>query len=132
LFDAIDQVALALSGVGGMIATMKLRTDRMASAADDPTASATDLAEWLVQHGTPFRDAHAIVGALVRQVVDHGADLAELVAASEHFDDSAAALVAAGVAVTRRTTRGGGGPGPVADQLRRLRTQLDRDQARTA
>ena len=49
-----------------MIATATFDTDAMAAAADDPLAGATDLAEYLVRQGTAFRDAHAIVGELVR------------------------------------------------------------------
>ena len=75
-----------------------------------PTASATDLAEHLVEQGTPFRDAHAIVGALVRQSLDDGADLADLVRAHPALGEAAVAAPRPRVAVTRRTTRGGAGP----------------------
>ncbi|MBP6488315.1 MAG: argininosuccinate lyase, partial [Ilumatobacteraceae bacterium] len=61
LFDAVDQISLALSAIRGMVATATWVPERMQSAADSETGSATDLAEWLVQRGTPFRDAHAIV-----------------------------------------------------------------------
>ena len=50
-----------------MIATATWAPERMQAAADAESTSATDLAEWLVQRGTPFRDAHAIVGTLVRR-----------------------------------------------------------------
>src|SRR5204862_5332745 len=66
LFDAVDQVSLALGALAGMIATATFDTERMAAAAAAPTMAATDLAEWLVARGTPFRGAHAVVGALVR------------------------------------------------------------------
>jgi YbgC/YbaW family acyl-CoA thioester hydrolase len=81
LFDAVDQVSLALRAVAGMLATMTVDADRMRAAADTPAAAATDLAEHLVRGGTPFRDAHAIVGGLVRESLDGGPPLAELVAA---------------------------------------------------
>ncbi|HLT16118.1 MAG TPA: argininosuccinate lyase, partial [Acidimicrobiales bacterium] len=81
LFDAVDQVSLALGAIAGMIRTATFDTDRMRAAADAPTAAATDLAEHLVVRGTPFREAHAIVGALVRESLDTGRPLSELVAA---------------------------------------------------
>ena len=121
LFDAVDQVSLALGAIGGMIATATFLPDRMPAAADSETGSATDLAEWLVAGGTPFRDAHAIVGALVRRALAGEGSLASLVAAAPELGPEAAALVAPGVSVTRRTTPGGAGPVPVAAQLRRFR-----------
>ena len=66
LFDAVDQVSLALVAIAGMVETATFVPERMAAAADDETTSATDLAEWLVVRGTPFREAHAVVGELVR------------------------------------------------------------------
>ena len=125
LFDAVDQVSLALSAVAGMIATATFDTDRMRAAADAPVASATDLAEWLVQQGRPFREAHAIVGAVVRRSLDGEGDLAALVSADPDLGPEAAALVAPGVAVGRRRSPGGAGPGPVAIQLRRFDVVLE-------
>ena len=63
LFDALDQLGRALDALTGLLATATFLTDRMQEAADSPQSAATDLAEWLVERGTPFRDAHAIVGA---------------------------------------------------------------------
>jgi argininosuccinate lyase len=130
LFDAIDQVTLALGALAGLYETLRFEGEAMRAAADAPTSSATDLAEHLVGQGTPFRDAHAIVGALVRQHLDDGTDLAELVRAHPQLGEAGVALLGAGVAVTRRTTRGGAGPGPVHDQLERFRAHLDEDAAR--
>jgi argininosuccinate lyase len=124
LFDACDQVGLALGAVIGMVATATFDHERMRAAADDPAASATDLAEWLVARGTPFRDAHAIVGALVRRSLDSGEALADLVAGDARLGPDAASLVAAGVSVQRRTTPGGAGPAAVAEQLQRFERRL--------
>jgi argininosuccinate lyase len=124
LFDSVRQVSLGLAAMTGMIATATFLPARMQAAADAESTAATDLAEWLVQNGTPFRDAHAIVGALVRRALAGEASLAELVAADEHLGPDAAALVAPGVAVTRRTTPGGAGPIPVAVQLERFAAVL--------
>jgi argininosuccinate lyase len=120
LFDSVEQVSLALIALTGMIETAQFRPERMAAAADDQTTAATDLAEWLVARGTPFRQAHVVVGELVRQSLDTGASLSELVARDERLGADAAALVAPGVAVRRRTSPGGGGPQPVAAQIERF------------
>ena len=72
LFDSVDQVSLALVALAGMIDTATFVPERMAAAADAETTAATDLAEWLVGGGTPFRDAHAIVGELVRRHLADG------------------------------------------------------------
>jgi argininosuccinate lyase len=130
LFDALDQVTLGLAALTGMIAELTFDTDRMAAAADSPTSSATDLAEHLVRGGTPFRDAHAIVGDLVRRSLDEGEDLAGLVAAEPRLGPEAAELLEPGVAVTRRTTRGGGGPGPLPAQREAYSARLAEARAR--
>jgi argininosuccinate lyase len=124
LFDAIDQIRLALGAVTGMIATTTWVPERMQAAADAETSSATDLAEWLVQRGTPFRDAHAIVGTLVRRTLGGEGALRDLVTADPALGPDAAALVAPGVAVQRRITPGGAGPVPVAAQLERFRAKV--------
>ncbi len=130
LFDAIDQVGLALAAMSGLLANATFHADRMAAAADVPASAAVDLAEHLVRAGTPFREAHAIVGDLVRRSVDEGEDLAALVAAHPRLGPEAASLLAPGVAVTRRTTPGGAGPGPVAAQMERFRARLADDHQR--
>ena len=79
LFDAVDQIRLALGAVSGMIATATWVPERMQAAADAETTSATDLAERLVQGGTPFREAHAIAGALVRKTLAGEGSLRDLV-----------------------------------------------------
>ncbi len=128
LFDAVDQVSLALVAVTGMIETATFVPERMAAAADDEAASATDLAEWLVARGTPFREAHGIVGELVRVHLAGGGPLRDLVAADPRLGANAAELLAPGVAVARRTSPGGGGPVPVAAQMTRFRAALRRQR----
>jgi argininosuccinate lyase len=124
-------VALALGALSGMVATATFDTERMNGAAASPTMAATDLAEWLVARGVPFREAHAAVGSIVRAALEPGAPpLVTLVAGDERFGTEAAALVAPGAAVARRTTPGGGGPGPVAVQLDRFRDRLAADRLR--
>ncbi|MEM9522205.1 MAG: argininosuccinate lyase [Actinomycetota bacterium] len=125
LFDAIDTVRLTLLALDGMISTTTFNVDAMAAQADTPYAAATDLAEWLVAQGMPFRDAHAVVGEKVRRALAGEGSLAELVAADAQLGADAAALLEPGVSVTRRTTRGGGAPTAVADQIERFRAVLD-------
>jgi argininosuccinate lyase len=124
LFDSVDQISLALVAIGGMIETATFVPERMRAAADSETTSATDLAEWLVVRGTPFREAHAIVGELVRTHLATGTALSVLVRADERLGPDAAAVLAPGVGVRRRTSPGGGGPGPVAAQFERYAASL--------
>jgi argininosuccinate lyase len=124
LFDALDTCALSLSALTGLLATVEFIDEAMTAAADDPVNAATDLAEYLVDQGTPFRDAHAIVGALVRQSVERGVPLDELVSNDPRLGPECLPLLEPGSAVRRRTTPGGGGPEPVQRQLGAARDQL--------
>jgi argininosuccinate lyase len=128
LFDAVDQVSLGLSALRGMLGAIAFDTERMQRSADAPTSAAIDLAEHLVANGMPFRDAHGVVGRLVRQSLETGADLATLVAAEPGLGAEGAALLAPGVAVTRRTTPGGAGPVAVAEQVSRFRDRLEQER----
>jgi argininosuccinate lyase len=130
LFDSLDTVRLALGALSGLMASAVFDTERMQAAADTPMAAAVDLAEWLVSRGIPFRRAHQIVGALVRDSVQRHVPLAELVEAHPELGTEAVALLEPGVAVTRRTTPGGAGPGPVAEQIKRFAHQLANDGLR--
>jgi argininosuccinate lyase len=130
LFDACDTVRLTLLALDGMVATLVFHTDRMAEAADSPYAAATDLAEFLVAAGMPFREAHAVVGAHVRAALAGEGTLADLVAADERLGSEAAALLVPGAAVVRRTTPGGAGPEPVAVQRQRFAERLAAQVAR--
>ena len=132
LFDAFDTVRLTLAALDGMVSTLAFRTDRMAAAADSPYAAAIDLAEYLVAAGTPFRDAHAVVGALVRAALAGEGSLVDLVSADERLGPEAAALLAPGAPVRRRTTPGGAGPGPVAVQRGRFVNRLAAQAKRIA
>jgi len=139
VFDAVDQVQLALVAFGGMLGTATFNVDAMAEAADDQTALATDLAEILVQNGTPFRHAHAVVGALVRRSLEGTETLAEAVATAPEFADidlgggrGVDALFEPGAALARRQSPGGAGTDPVAAQLERLTARIATDRNRLA
>ena len=130
LFDAVDQVRLGLRAMAGLLATTTFNTDAMRAAADDPNAAAVDLAEWLVERGMPFRQAHAVVGGLVAAAVNDGQPLADLVAGHAALGAEAAALLQSGVPVTRRRTAGGTGPDAVAEQRQRFARRIADDEAR--
>jgi argininosuccinate lyase len=130
LFDALDQTHRALVALTGLLATAVFDVDRMSAAADAPEMAAVDLAEHLVVAGVPFREAHTIVGGLVRDAHQRHVPLAELVEAYPALGADAVALLEPGVAVRRRTTPGGAGPDAVAAQLRRFREHLTVDEER--
>ena len=117
LFDALDQNRLALTAMAGLLETAELVPERMRAAADAPSSAAVDLAEFLVERGMPFRDAHARVGNLVRQSVERGVPLDELVVTEPDLGPDALPLLEPGAAVARRTTPGGAGAESVRQQL---------------
>ena len=80
----------------------------------------------------PFRQAHALVGGLVRESLERHVPLVELVAAHPDLGEAAVELLEPGVAVTRRRTPGGAGPGPVAEQSERFARRLEVDRTRLA
>ena len=127
VFDSVDQVNLAVAALTGMIATATFVVDTMQAAADADVTAATDLAEHLVRQGTPFREAHAIVGQLVRRHLAGEGGLADL--AADTLGADAAELVGPGVGVRQRTSPGGAGPAALGAQLDRYRAMLDAERA---
>ncbi|MFN8113751.1 MAG: argininosuccinate lyase, partial [Solirubrobacterales bacterium] len=92
LFDAADTIELSLRALAGMLPGIEFDRERMAEAAADEMAAATDVADLLVRRGLPFREAHAVVGGLVRRALDEGIDLSaippeELAGFSELLDE---------------------------------------------
>jgi argininosuccinate lyase len=132
LFDAVDQVTGGLEAMTGLIAHTQFETERMREAADAAPAAAVDLAEWMVERGTPFRQAHATVGSLVRDSLQRGVPLAELVQTHPLLGTEALAVLEPGVAVTRRTSPGAAGPGPVRVQSEHFAHRLKLDRERLA
>ena len=120
LFDSYDQVSLAVGALTGMIQTATFNADRMRAAADVQSLSATDLAEYLVRKGTPFRQAHAIVGELVQKALSGTQSLQQLVADSPDFDADALQLIGSGVGVQLRSSPGAAGPHASEDQRARF------------
>ena len=78
LFDAVDTVELCLEAAERMLAGLRFDRERMAAAAADEMVAATDVADLLVRRGMPFREAHGVVGGLVRAAVESGRSLSEL------------------------------------------------------
>ena len=116
---------LGCRALGGLVATLGFDTGAMRRAADVPTLAAVDLAEWLVERKVPFRRAHGIVGGLVRDALEGGRPLADLVRASPELGPEAAELLEPGAAATRRRSAGGAGRIAVDTQLERFTRQLE-------
>ncbi len=122
VFDAVDTLELVLPALAGMIATMQVRAERLEAAAPVGFTLATEIADWLVRGGIPFRSAHEIVGRLVSHCAARGCALddvsdAELAEISEHLTPDVRRVLTVRGALAARTTYGSTGPGPVAEQL---------------
>ncbi|WP_305786607.1 argininosuccinate lyase [Symbioplanes lichenis] len=130
VFDAVDTLEILLPALAGMISTMTVRVDRLAAAAPVGFSLATEVADWLVRKGIPFRDAHEITGSLVALCAARECELEDvtdddLKAVSEHLDPSVRQVLSVRSALAARTTPGSTGPGPVADQLQIAGDKLD-------
>jgi argininosuccinate lyase len=78
LFDTVDNLELCLEAAERMLARISFDRERLADAASDEFAAATDVADLLVRKGMPFREAHGVVGGLVREALEHGKALSDL------------------------------------------------------
>ena len=125
LFDSVDQVRRGLVAVAGMVATARFVTGAMQDAANAESLVATDLAEWLVERGMPFREAHAVVGKVVRDALSAGTPLVRVVADHPQLGADAAALFGRDVAVGRRRSPGAAGPAAQPAQAARLSSAID-------
>ena len=130
LFDAFDSLALCLAATTGMVRDMSVNADAMARAAGTGHATATDLADWLVQEaGVPFREAHAITGRVVRLADENRCDLkdlalADLQAIEPLTSADVVSLLDPATAIARRTSEGGTAPSEVAKQVARARQRF--------
>ena len=110
-FDAIDTVKGCIALFTGMIATMKINKNRMEESAKQGFTNATDAADYLVNHGVPFRDAHGIVGRLVLTCIEKGIamddlTLAEYRAISPVFEEDIYEAISLKTCVEKRQTAG--------------------------
>lgn len=122
VFDAVDTVSLGLFAVTGMIETMQVNKEAMATSAQGGFMAATDLADYLVGKGLPFREAHAVVGHAVLFCEKEGRTLQsltvnELKGFSNLFADDALEALDIDKIVARRDTFGGTGHKAVQEQL---------------
>lgn len=134
LFDAADTVLGSLVACTGMLATCTFKEQRMREASHEGYMAATDLADYLVGKGLPFRQAHAVVGRIVGDCVREGVTLQqlstdELRSYSELFDDDAHEALDIDSIVRRRTTFGGTGHEAVRAQLKLATEALEADEA---
>ena len=129
LFDSVDTVASALQVFSAMLPKLKINADRMREAASDPTLLATDLAEYLVRKGMPFRKAHEIVGRVVshstlkRKRLDE-IPLAALRKYSNLFDSDVRKVFDLRRSLAARGAIGAPSPENVKAQIKRWRKQL--------
>ncbi len=130
VFDAADNLMLAIAAMDGMVRDMTANRDALAAAASSGFSTATDLADWLVRElGLPFRDAHHVTGTLVAMAEKKGCDLPELTLEEMqgvHGDIAASVFDVLGVenSVASRTSYGGTAPDQVRKQIARWQKEL--------
>jgi argininosuccinate lyase len=130
LFDAVDTLELVLAAAQGMLGTITFKRERLADASGDEFLAATDVADYLVKRGLPFRSAHGVVASLVRTAVSSGRTLsqltpAELAAVSPLIDpDRFYALMHEGAWLESKISRGGTGSTAVRAQLKYAKAAL--------
>jgi argininosuccinate lyase len=131
LFDSVDTVRAALEVFSAMLPKIEVNRARMEAAASDPNLFATDLAEYLVKKGMPFREAHEIIGKLVarsatKQTPLNRVPLAEMKKLSPLFDSDVANVFDVRRSLSERRAIGAPSPENVAAQLKRWRSDLGR------
>jgi argininosuccinate lyase len=131
LFDSVDTVRAALELFSAMLQEMKINRARMEAAANDPNLFATDLAEYLVKKGTPFREAHEIIGKLVAHAMQNRIALnkisvSEMKTFSPLFDVDIANVFDVRRSLAERRAIGAPSPENVAVQIKRWRSGLGR------
>ncbi len=131
LFDSVGQLELVLPAMAGLVATLRFDTERMAALAPAGYTLATDVAEWLVRQGVPFRVAHEAAGAAVRTAEGRGVGLEaltddELAQISPALTPQVRQVLTVDGSVSSRDARGGTAPVQVAKQLAVVRETADR------
>lgn len=122
VFDAVAQLELLLPAMAGLVASLTFDVERMAALAPAGYTLATDIAEWLVRQGVPFRSAHEAAGAAVRTAEGRGVGLDELTddelaAISPKLTPEVRDVLTIEGSVAARDSRGGTAPTRVAEQL---------------
>ncbi|WP_263732647.1 argininosuccinate lyase [Cellulomonas sp. SG140] len=136
VFDQVDQLTVLLPAFAGMVATLRFDTARMSAVAPQGFSLATDVAEWLVRSGVPFREAHEIAGACVRACESRTPAIelwdltdADLAAISPHLTPDVRSVLTVEGSLASRASYGGTAPVRVAEQ--RARARAAADDART-
>jgi argininosuccinate lyase len=130
VFDSVDTLLVLLPAFTGMVATLRFDTERMAALAPLGFSLATDVAEWLVRQGVPFRVAHEVAGACVRRCEERAVELwdltdADLAELSPHLTPDVRSVLTVEGSVASRSARGGTAPARVAEQLGEARGQVE-------
>jgi argininosuccinate lyase len=122
VFDSVDTLEVLLPAVTGMVATLRFDRDRLAELAPQGFSLATDVAEWLVREGVPFRVAHEVAGACVRRCEELGVELdgltdEQFAEISPHLTPGVRDVLTVTGSVASRDGRGGTAPRRVREQL---------------
>jgi argininosuccinate lyase len=137
LLDAIDTVESCLDAAEGMLAGIEFDRERLEAASGDEMLAATEIADLLVRKGVPFREAHGIVGGLVRDAVESGRQLSELTPEelrerSEHLDDSYYEVLSRSSWLESKRIEGGTGSAALEAQIDAAGETLDAVRERVA
>jgi argininosuccinate lyase len=137
VFDSVDTLEVLLPAFAGQVATLAFDTDRMAELAPQGFSLATDVAEWLVREGVPFRVAHELAGACVRRCEELGIELHELdddqlAAIDPRLTPAVRDVLTVEGSVASRRGRGGTAPDRVREQLAELRAGVAAERSRLA
>ena len=131
VFDSLDTLEVVLPALTGSVRTLAFDTARLAALAPQGFSLATDVADWLVRRGTPFRVAHEVAGACVRRCEELGVELdelddSELAAISASLTPEVRSVLTVSGSIASRSARGGTAPARVWEQLEQLSQELAR------
>jgi argininosuccinate lyase len=129
LFDTADTATATLAVLPEMLKNITFRRERLENSSDAAFSTATDIAEYLVRKGQPFRTAHEITGRIVRFCLDNGKTLHDLDIAvyrsfSRYIEEDVFDVISATASVNAKKSYGGTSPAAVRAQIRRFRKQL--------
>ncbi len=130
LFDAVDTVSRILPAVTGMISTATFQVEEMREQALSPYLATTDIAEWLVQRGMPFREAHAVIGGLVARSLSEGVALEDLISMDENLGKEAVSLLEAESLFNSKKTHGSASLEKLDDQIQRFENKITSDEGK--